>query len=79
MLMKKLDIMNMRKGEEWVLKDGKEVRVEKKIIVEDMPVKEVIVKKKLVVTEKKPIVDDVVKKVEVKKPEIKEKVVFNGK
>lgn len=77
--MKKLDIMNMRKGEEWVLKDGKEVRVEKKIIVEDMPVKEVIVEKKLVVTEKKLVVADVVKKVEVKKPEVKEKVVFNGK
>lgn len=40
--MKKLDIMNMRKGEEWILVNGKEVRVEKAIIVEDTVVKEVV-------------------------------------
>ena len=33
--MRKLDIMNMREGEEWVLIDGKEARVEKKVIVKD--------------------------------------------
>ncbi len=51
--MKKLDIMNMRKGEEWVLVDGKETRVEKNIVVADTVVKEdvkkEIVKKKEVV------------------------------
>lgn len=31
--MRKLDIMNMREGEEWILVDGKEARIEKKVIV----------------------------------------------
>ena len=38
----KLDIMNMRSGEEWVLVDGKERRVEKNIIVADTVDKEAV-------------------------------------
>lgn len=57
--MKKLDIMNMRKGEEWILVNGKEVRIEKAIIVEDTVVKEVV--KDIKKTEVKKVVKKVVK------------------
>ena len=40
--MKKLDIMNQRAGEEWVLVNGKETRVEKNIIVADTVNKEAV-------------------------------------
>ena len=33
--MKKLVIMNMREGEEWIIVDGKERRLEKKIVIKD--------------------------------------------
>lgn len=31
--MKKLDIMNMRAGEEWILVNGKEKRIERKVTI----------------------------------------------
>ena len=49
----KLDIMNMREGEEWIIVDGKETRIEKKIIVKDSvektPIKKIVEKKKKIV------------------------------
>jgi len=43
--MKKMDIMNMRNGEEWIIVNGKETLIEKKIIVADTvekaPVKDI--------------------------------------
>lgn len=62
--MKKLDIMNMRAGEEWIIVDGKEKRVEKSIVVADTVDKEAveIIKK---------VAKKVNKKVEAKKSKVK--------
>lgn len=57
--MKKLDIMNMREGEEWLLVDGKEHRVEKNIIVADTVSKEAV--KDIKKTVKKVVKKEVVK------------------
>lgn len=40
--MKKIDIMNMREGEEWILVNGKEKRIEKNIVVADTVDKEAV-------------------------------------
>ena len=40
--MEKIDIMNMRKGEEWIIVNGKTKRVEKNIIVADTVDKEAV-------------------------------------
>lgn len=58
--MKKLDIMNMRDGEEWILVDGKEARVENKIIIKDSVNKEVVDK---IVENKKTIKKKIIKTV----------------
>jgi hypothetical protein len=54
--MKKIDIMNMREGEEWIIVDGKETRIEKKIIIKDSVEKAPI---KKLIEEKKKIVKDI--------------------
>ena len=40
--MEKIDVMNMRKGEEWIIVNGKVQRVEKNIIVADTVDKEAV-------------------------------------